>query len=189
MIFPVKLASAALVATVVATSLQAQQATETLAPAAGAARNAPPAAVMTGTGPNGATLRCRDGSHPAPFAADAACADKGGVLHRYTLRATPQQAARPTAPAARTQARVQARVQAPSAAQVDSARPAGFVPYDQRRALEAGESATPPAGATLRCNDGTWIVRDTVSARCANRGGVGLRIAQPEGPRPRPRGG
>jgi len=180
-----KCATAALVAAVATTSLNAQQATETLAPAAGTARNTPTAAVMTGTGPNGATLRCRDGSHPAPFAADAACADKGGVLHRYTLRATPQQAARPAAPAARTQA----RVQAPSAAQADSARPAGFVPYDQRRALDAGETATPPTGATLRCNDGTWIVRDTVTARCASRGGVGLRIAQPETPRQRPRGG
>lgn len=182
----IRLAAAACVVAAASTALSAQQATESIAPAAGttAARNAPPPPVLRGSGPNGATLRCRDGSHPAPFAADAACADKGGVLHRYALRATPQQAAPAAAPA-----RAQARVQAPSAAQVDSARPAGFVPFDQRRAMDAPQSAVPPAGASLRCNDGTWILRDTVSARCANRGGVGLRMPLPETPRSRPRGG
>ncbi len=181
----VRLAVVACVVAASSSALSAQQATESIAPATGttASRNAPLPPVLRGSGPSGATLRCRDGSHPAPFAADAACADKGGVLHRYTLRATPQQAAPATVPA-----RAQARVQAPSAAPADSARPAGFVPFDQRRAMEAPQSAVPPAGATLRCNDGTWILRDTLSLRCANRGGVGLRLPQPETPRSRPRG-
>ena len=46
-----------------------------------------------------------------------------------------------------------------------------------------GVNGSGPNGATLRCTDGTWIVRDTTSVRCASHGGVQLRIAP--GPPPR----
>lgn len=72
-----------------ASALPAQQASATLAPAraADSAYRAP--ALVQGTGPGGATLRCRDGSHPAPNAPDAACQDRGGVLLRYPVRRRP----------------------------------------------------------------------------------------------------
>jgi len=134
-----------------------------------------------GSGPNGATLRCKDGSYPAPGAADAACDGKGGVLVRFPARRTPQPPAAVSAPT---------RPPAVRAAPRDTTPPAGFVPWRERRARAAEESAQQrmPEGATLRCSDGTWVVRDTTSVRCASHGGVQLRIAPAMRP-PRPRGG
>lgn len=116
---------------------------------------------VTGSGPNGATIRCRDGSHPAPMAPDAACATKGGVLLRYPLRRTaaPSSApallaapATPTFPAPKPPARV---------------RPAGDGVVPVRR---------PPADATLLCMDGTFITTDTSAAACGAKGGVKARF-------------
>lgn len=116
---------------------------------------------VTGSGPNGATIRCRDGSHPAPMAPDAACSAKGGVLLRYPLRRTaaPSSApaliaapATPTIPAPQPPARV---------------RPAGDGVVPVRR---------PPADATLLCVDGTFITADTSAAACGARGGVKVRF-------------
>jgi hypothetical protein len=145
-----------------ATELSAQ-ATETATPFGAPARG-------TGTGPNGATMRCRDGSYPAPGAAATACDSKGGVLVRFPLRATPQTPA-PAATAAR---------RAPAKPARDTTPPAGFTPWKNRAAVAASQNAVPaPQGATLRCQDGTWIARDTSSVRCASHGGVQARIAQP----------
>lgn len=134
-----------------------------------------------GSGPNGATLRCKDGSYPAAGAADSACDGKGGVLVRFPVRRTPQPPAAVSAPTRPTVQRAAAR---------DTTPPAGFVPWRERRARAAEESAQQrmPEGATLRCTDGTWVVRDTTSVRCAAHGGVQLRIA-PAMRAPRPRGG
>jgi hypothetical protein len=115
---------------------------------------------LRGTGPNGATLRCRDGSYPAPMAPDSACEGKGGVLLRFRLRGTP-----PPLPA-------RAVPVAPAPAQVSA-------PPDVRPPSRASVFVPPPpapAGATLMCKDGTYIVADTSSVRCASNGGVKLRF-------------
>lgn len=151
-----------------ATAADAQQ-RETAVPAssAGSARQAP-TPILTGSGPNGATLRCRDGSYPAPMAPTSACDGKGGVLVRFPVKATPQQAATAAPPAARSAARSNPL----------PAPPESFVPWRARAAQVNAQNAAqrPPAGATLRCNDGTWIVSDTTQARCANAGGVQMRL-------------
>jgi hypothetical protein len=142
--------------------LRAQTPTETVEPVA-----AP--VVRRGAGPNGATMRCRDGTYPAPGAAASACDSKGGVLVRFPVRVTPQPVIQSVA--ARS---------APAKAPRDTAPPAGFSPWKDRAAVAATQNAVPaPQGATLRCQDGTWIARDTSSLRCANHGGVQSRIAQP----------
>lgn len=133
----------------------------------------------TGRGPNGATLRCKDGSYPAPGAADSACDGKGGVLVRFPARRTPPPpaaAAAPTRPA-------------PPRTVRDTTPPEGFVPWRERRARAAAEDAQLriPEGATLRCRDGEWILRDSTTARCAAHGGVQLRVAPRVRPTP-PRG-
>lgn len=143
-----------------------------------------PGMAGTGTGPNGATLRCKDGSYPAPGAVDSACDGKGGVLVRFPVRRNPQPPAAVSAP------RPTAARQAASQAVRDTTPPEGFVPWRERRARASEETSQQrmPEGATLRCEDGTWVVRDTTSVRCATHGGVKLRIAPPM-PRRAPRGG
>ncbi len=158
------------------------QATETAVPV-GAPAPASPTAVR-GNGPNGATLRCRDGSYPAPGAPDAACADKGGVLVRFPTRNVPTPPARQVPPQVRA---AQGGAQpAASAVRADSA-PAGFSPWRDResKAAEEARAQRAPEGATLRCVDGTWIVRDTASTRCSAHGGLQLRVNPRPGPRRR----
>lgn len=147
------------------------QSTETAVPVVGTTGR--------GAGPNGATMRCKDGSYPEAGAADSACDGKGGVLVRFPVRRAPQPAAAMRAPSPPPARR----------AVTDTTTPAGFVPWRDRRARVAAESARQrmPDGATLRCQDGEWIVRDTTSARCATHGGVQLRIAPRMRP-PAPRG-
>lgn len=142
-----------------------QPAVDRPASAAAAAR---PEVPTVGTGPDGATLRCRDGSYPAPKAPESACAEKGGVLVRFPLRHVP-----PTA-ASVAETRIAPRVEA-HATEPDTAVPAGFIPFAVRRS--ARDTLTgPPAGATLLCKDGTYVVRDTSAARCQARGGLKLRF-------------
>src|SRR5262245_59079583 len=126
------------------------------APAAAPA--ARPAERVTGTGPNGAIMRCRDGSY-VTTTADDSCAAKGGILVRFPLNRVPN------APAPR------ARVRAPEvAAPVLDAPPTEAAPAS--RANVTVPAVRPPENATLLCRDGTYIVADTVRARCAARGGV-----------------
>ncbi len=115
---------------------------------------------LVGLGPNGATLRCRDGSYPAPFAADVACDGKGGVMYRFRVRGTP-----PPPPS-------RATFVAPPAAAVNA--PAAERPPSRANVVIPAER--PPEGATLLCKDGSFIVADTTSARCADRGGVKVRF-------------
>lgn len=144
-----------------AASLGAQTQTETQKPTR-------PEPTLTGSGPNGATIRCRDGSHPAPNAAASACDDKGGVGLRYPMRAVPNPVV--TAPAAAAAATPPAAVRAPEPP---------LRPWSERAAevREAERAAMPPRDATLHCNDGTFIARDTSAARCATHGGVRTRLA------------
>ncbi len=140
---------------------------------------------VEGFGPNGATLRCRDGSFPAPGAADAACASKGGVAQRYPVRRYYD----PSAP----ENRASARATAPGAAQPragatagarDQARPPrpadleSNTAYRARVAAERSARRNAPAGATILCGDGTYVVRDTSSTACGRRGGVKVRLSQ-----------
>lgn len=129
-----------------------------------------------GTGPNGATMRCKDGSYPEAGAPDSACDAKGGILVRFPVRRTPppaQARPEPRAPAVR-----------PAVPARDTLPPEGAESYAERRAAEV--RATPPtqrpAGATLLCQDGTYVVRDTTAARCAAKGGVRLRFELPRNP-------
>ena len=150
------------------------QATETAVPVG-------PAAV--GVGPNGATLRCRDGFYPPAGARDSACQDRGGVLVRFPLRRTPSRATEAQAAAARDAAARRSTRTATAPARADSSAPAGFEPYAVRRARADSinrAANTPPVGATLLCTDGTWIVRDTTQSRCATHGGV--RVILPPTP-------
>jgi len=133
-------------------------------------RRSPIVSTTTGTGPNGATLRCRDGSYPAPNAADSACETKGGVLVRFPLRRVPQPVAAGTGSASATPS---ARAPRADSAAAEIRRPEGFVPYAERAAQNP---TAPPEGATLLCTNGTYVVRDTTSARCATHGGVQLRF-------------
>lgn len=139
---------------------------------------------VVGVGPNGATLRCRDGFYPSPGAPDSACQDRGGVLVRFPLRRTPSRAAEARASAARdAQARSARSTTASAASRADSTVPPGFEPYAVRRARADSinrAATTPPAGATLLCMNGTWIVRDTTQSRCASHGGV--RVMMPPAP-------
>lgn len=155
------------------------------AAAQGAETAVPVGPAPIGMGPNGATLRCRDGFLPPAGAPDAACQGHGGVLARFPLRRTPSRASEAQATArAEAEARGGARAASGSnaamaAARADSARPAGFEPIAVRRARADSlnrAANTPPVGATLLCTDGTWIVRDTTQARCRSHGGVRLII-------------
>lgn len=137
----------------------AQQASAVSPVRADSAYRAP--ADTRGAGPNGATLRCRDGSYPAPKAPDSACDGKGGVLVRFPLIPVP--ARRTDAAPARS-----LRTLPPGATLATP--PAA--PTAESRAAERVPAAVPPANATLLCRDGTYIVSDTTAARCAAHGGV-----------------
>ena len=137
------------------------------APVAGAtATSVREPAAWVGAGPGGATLRCRDGSYPAPRAADSACESKGGVMVRFPLKPVPGPSTpTPPAPAAR------AATPVPSGSATTSSRsPAPAV----RPARP--EPVTVPSDATLLCTDGTIIRADTVAARCGEHGGLRARF-------------
>lgn len=134
----------------------------------------------SGAGPNGATLRCRDGSYPAPDAPDSACDGKGGVLVRFPKLYRPG-----TVPAAATP---EPKRPAPLTVVRDTTPPEAYLAWRERQAAlqKAEAQSRMPAGATLRCTDGTWVVRDTSSVRCVGHGGVKIRFAQFNGPVPQP---
>jgi hypothetical protein len=133
---------------------------------------------VRGTGPNGATLRCRDGFYPAPGAADAACAARGGVLVRFpTTHNADRRGASLEAPRGAVAER---RGTLPTPRADSAAPPAGVTPWaeQQAKAREEGRRGPAPLGARLLCTDGTYVVADTSSARCANHGGVQLRLGE-----------
>jgi hypothetical protein len=118
---------------------------------------------LRGLGPNGATLRCRDGSYPVPFAPESACDGKGGVMVKFRVIGTPAPVPEPVLPAAPAAVREPAPTRPPS------------------RANEFIPAPTRPQGATLLCRDGTYIVADTSAGRCASHRGVKVRFATPRG--------
>lgn len=145
--------------------LAAQTATKVHAPEA--SYRAP--AEMRGTGPGGATLRCADGSHPAPMAPASACATRGGVLFRYPLRTSP------TASGAGGEA---TEIPVPPAARARTTSGATTHRADAARGDTPRRAPRPPSDATLLCDDGTFIRADSASARCAAHGGVKLRFVR-----------
>lgn len=168
---------AALVTTTATIPLAAQQRAPASVPAtAGASANAAaparpprPAETVTGTGPNGAKMRCKDGSYQPVSAPDSACEAKGGVLVRFPLRRVPERAPRPpliSAPAV-------------TAAAPDSGAARAATERGPKGAVAAPR---PPDGATLMCGDGSFIVADSSPARCAGKGGVS--VIYPERRRP-----
>jgi len=134
-------------------------------------------AATRGAGPNGATMRCKDGSHPAATAPATACDARGGVLARYPLLAMPASPPRgaetviPVPAAARPRDGQLSRGTAPTGTTARAAAPSGA--EGPRRAVR------PAADATLLCGDGTFVRADTASARCAAHGGVKLRFLKP----------
>ena len=57
------------------------------------------------------------------------------------------------------------------------------------RAPTPARDDTPPAGATMRCKDGTWLSGEPAPARCAGNGGLATILpvrAAPPPPPPRP---
>jgi hypothetical protein len=119
---------------------------------------------VVGTGPNGAKMRCKDGSYPAVNAPDTACDTKGGILVRFPLRRTPA-----NGPALRAAG----PVPPPKDSVTAPALMLEPVP-DRSRVIVPAER--PPANATMQCSDGTYVVRDTSSVRCAGKGGVAIRF-------------
>jgi hypothetical protein len=135
-------------------------------------------AATRGSGPNGATMRCKDGSHPAANAPATACASRGGVMFRYPLVVVPT-----AVPAGETE-RV---IPVPAGARPREgarARGVGSDAATARAGTERGATTVPgprraerpPADATLLCGDGTYVRADTASARCGAHGGVKLRL-------------
>ncbi|MCC7001172.1 MAG: hypothetical protein IT357_03360 [Gemmatimonadaceae bacterium] len=167
-------AASVLAALLISASTVAAQSTPATQPAAAARaatpRPAAPAERIEGAGPNGATLRCRDGSYPAVGAPDSACEGKGGILVRFPIRRFPVAAPAPSVVAAPPLA----------AAPVDTATAAALrEPPMTSRAKEFIPAPRPPANATLQCQDGTFVVSDTSATRCATRGGVLVRFPPP----------
>jgi hypothetical protein len=159
--------------TIASTAVHAQT-TAATKPADASARAAAPARPpiverTEGSGPNGATMRCKDGSYPPTGALDSACDGKGGILVRFPLRRFPEASKTPRVIAAPT----------PPRAAADTATSAALLrePAMVNRAKEFLPAARTPDNATMQCTDGTFIVADTSSTRCATRGGVLVRFA------------
>ena len=133
-----------------------------------------PVETVTGTGPNGATMRCKDGTYLTTDAPATACDSNGGILVRFPLKRVPQ-----TAPRLE---RVPAPTVPTGASSKDSTQAASLVVPFENRAGVTVPAQRPPAGATLQCGDGTFVVRDTSSTRCVGKGGV--RIVYPPPRRP-----
>jgi hypothetical protein len=167
-----RLATLVALTTFASASVAAQAPTSKPGAAAARAAESPRSPIVErteGSGPNGATMRCKDGSYPPNGAPDSACDGKGGILVRFPLRRFPQASTAPKL------------VAAPSAprAPVDTATANALLrePPMVNRAKEFRPAERPPANAALQCNDGSYVVSDTTSARCATRGGVMTRFA------------
>jgi len=121
----------------------------------------PAVAPMDVTPPANAVARCRDGTFILPPNDASACA-----THRGVLVVLPQAAGArpPVAPASRA-----------------------LTPVAASRA--AGRDAAPPAGATMRCKDGTYLTGAAAAGRCDANGGLVavLPPAREASPPPLPR--
>lgn len=128
-----------------------------------------------GAGPNGATMRCKDGTHPAATAPASACDARGGVLVRYPLLTVP---AAPMSGGEETVIPVPRGARgAEGAMAARDGRGGGATAAGRDAGRDAPRRVTrPPADATLLCTDGTYVRADTTSARCGAHGGVRLRF-------------
>lgn len=128
-------------------------------PAASPAPTAPAAAPAPVVPPANAVALCNDQSFILAPAAPSACATRGGL--KVTL---PAYRAVPTP---------------------EAVRPA---PKGPTAATPALVSDTPPAGATMRCRDGSWLSGAPAPGRCDGNGGTAaiLPVAPPIPPAPRP---
>jgi len=164
---------AALLLTVLGASPLLAQVETATSPAARAQTTAPAPVRerVEGTGPNGAAIRCRDGSFHQADVAETACGTRGGVLVRFPLKRTPI-----------VSGERMPRVPAPPSP-LDTASASGTAPMVRAEPMASRANVfvpaeRPPQGATLQCGDGSFVVADTSRARCATRGGVRFVIPQ-----------
>jgi len=113
-----------------------------------------PAAAASVQPPANAVARCKDGTFIVPPATASGCATHRGLLVVMPSRTTPPA---PTAAA---------RVPAPAMA-MQAATPA---------------NAAPPAGATMRCKDGTYLGGTPASGACGGHGGLAVVLPAPRTP-------
>ena len=134
----------------VASPLAAQEPPRTL-PAASPPPSAPAPAPRLMPPPGNAVAQCNDMSFVVPPAQPSACATRGGV--KVVL------------PGAR-------KVPAPltTAPSVRSAAPPSAT---------LSRNDAPPAGATMRCRDGTWLSGTPSDSRCAQNGGLAVILPAP----------
>lgn len=104
-----------------------------------------------------ATTTCKDGT-------TSTASGKGACSHHGGVQATAATPAAPAAPAAT------ARAATPSVPSAAKTAPAATTPA--AAAPAAGASAAPPAGATAKCNDGTYSTSKNHSGACSKHGGV-----------------
>jgi len=117
-----------------------------------------PKAAVSSAPPANAVALCKDGTYIVAPADASACGN-----HRGLQVAMPQRAAPPPAVS---------HVAAPAAAV---------------RANPAATATTPPAGATMRCKDGTWLNGTRAAGACAGHAGLAMTVPL-RGPAPRPLG-
>ncbi len=119
---------------------------------------APAAARATEAPPANAVALCNDQSYIIAPAEPAACAARGGL--KVTL------------PGAR---------KAPQPAVVAPAIRAA-----ETRPATTGQNDAPPAGATMRCKDGSWLAGAAVASRCDGNGGLAVILPALAPPPPAP---
>lgn len=107
--------------------------------------------------PANAVALCNDQTFIVAPAAPDACTARGGLKLILPARATPP------------------------------ATPPGAQPAVQAAPATPAQSATPPADATMRCKDGTWLAGTPTAARCDANGGLAtiLPPTPPPGAPPR----
>lgn len=152
--------AAPLLAVPVGAPLAAQEPVRPM-PAASAPPPAPATAPKVVPPPVDAVAQCNDLTFVVAPAEPAACASRGGVkVFLPGIRRAPV----PTAAAAAMRA-ADAR---------SEARPATIPRTD-----------APPAGATMRCRDGSWLTGAPAASRCDRNGGLAviLPVAPPAPPR------
>jgi len=129
-----------------------------------------PKAAVSSAPPANAVALCRDGTYIVAPSDASACGTHRGLQVAMIQRAAPPAAA--------------GRVAAPAAAM---------------RATPVAAAETPPAGATMRCKDGTWLNGTTAAGACAGHAGLAMTVPQVRGtphppvavtsaPRPAPKG-
>lgn len=154
---------------VMATAAQAQvQPSKPAAPAA-------PTPIVDKTRPDGALIRCNDGTWAPKGATVAACETHGGLAYRL-----PEIIA-PPAPLARPDASTPKFTPRPA--------PSGALSSEERAQRNADAAAAqaksikttrvmaptaPPADATLACKDGTYLSGQAEAARCDAHGGLAV---------------